>query len=153
MFKTPSFLAKRTFLQVTRPSARIQVQWRHSSTGGGKRHHQRRTNRQVIAASGAVMLALGLSPWFMTQIHSDAVQVESDDSEVSFGALVRSYAVYTMCSIPALVDNSPRLLQLASVPGLRWFTEALVRITFFDQVSRSSHMAFQHSHQRSSYSS
>lgn len=147
MFKAPSLLPKRTFLQVTRPSSRIQ--WRYSSTNGGRRPPRpRQTNRQALVASGAVMLALGLSPWYMTQIHADAAmqsQTESDDTEVSLRALVRSYAVYTMCSIPALVDYSPKLLELGSVPGLKWITEALVRVTFFDQVSCS----LPHSRQRS----
>ncbi|KAJ7250111.1 FAD-linked oxidoreductase-like protein [Mycena haematopus] len=59
------------------------------------------------------------------------------DDEVtrsSFGSLVRTYVVYTMCSIPALVDNAPWLLQTcSSIPGFRWITEAFVRVTFFDQ--------------------
>ncbi|KAG6910629.1 hypothetical protein DXG01_009138 [Tephrocybe rancida] len=38
-----------------------------------------------------------------------------------------------MCSIPSLVDNSPRLLQFAMLPGIRWFAETFVRMTFFDQ--------------------
>ncbi|KAF9466939.1 hypothetical protein BDZ94DRAFT_92555 [Collybia nuda] len=138
MFKAPSLLAKRSLIHLTRPSASLQ--WRHSSTSGGRRA-PRRTNRPILVASGAVMLALGLSPWYMTQIHADAAmdsETESDDAGVSLGALVRSYAVYTMCSIPALVDYSPKLLELGSLPGLKWITEALVRVTFFDQVSRSS---------------
>ncbi|KAG5335773.1 hypothetical protein E4T56_gene13817 [Termitomyces sp. T112] len=53
--------------------------------------------------------------------------------EMTFSELVRAYAVFTMCSFPTLVDNSPRLLQLATLPGLRWFGERFVRWTFFDQ--------------------
>lgn len=50
-------------------------------------------------------------------------------------ALIRSYAVYTMCSIPALVDWSPAILgTLMSVPVLRSATEAVMRATFFAQV-------------------
>ncbi|KAG6855380.1 hypothetical protein H0H87_003919 [Tephrocybe sp. NHM501043] len=52
---------------------------------------------------------------------------------MSFRALIRSYAVFTMCSIPALVDNSPRLLELAMLPGISWLAETFVRMTFFDQ--------------------
>ena len=55
--------------------------------------------------------------------------------ESSLGSLVRAYTVYTMCSVPALVDASPRLLSfLTSIPGLKQITEGFVRITFFDQV-------------------
>ena len=57
------------------------------------------------------------------------------NKELSLGSLVRAYTVYTMCSIPALVDASPRLLSfLSSIPGLKQITDAFVRITFFDQV-------------------
>jgi proline dehydrogenase len=56
-------------------------------------------------------------------------------TESSLGSLLRAYTVYTMCSVPALVDASPRLLSfLTSIPGLKQITEAAVRITFFDQV-------------------
>ena len=55
--------------------------------------------------------------------------------ESSLGSFVRAYTVYTMCSVPALVDASPRILSfLTSIPGIKHITEALVRITFFDQV-------------------
>ena len=53
----------------------------------------------------------------------------------SLGSFVRAYSVYAMCSVPALVDASPRLLSfLTSIPGIKQITEAFVRITFFDQV-------------------
>ena len=53
----------------------------------------------------------------------------------SLGSFVRAYTVYTLCSVPALVDASPRILSvLTSVPGIKQITEAFVRITFFDQV-------------------
>ena len=55
--------------------------------------------------------------------------------ESSLGSYVRAYTVYTMCSVPALVDASPRLLSFfTSIPGIKQITEAFVRITFFDQV-------------------
>lgn len=51
------------------------------------------------------------------------------------GSLIRSYLVYTMCSVPALVDYSPQLLAfLTSIPGIKQITETVVRVTFFDQV-------------------
>ncbi|KAF8907642.1 FAD-linked oxidoreductase-like protein [Gymnopilus junonius] len=59
---------------------------------------------------------------------------KGNPSVTSLGSLVRAYVVYTMCSVPALVDASPKLLSvLSSVPGLKQITEAFVRITFFDQ--------------------
>ena len=58
--------------------------------------------------------------------------------ESSLGSFVRAYTVYTMCSVPALVDASPRILSfLTSIPGIKQITEAFVRITFFDQVRYS----------------
>ncbi|KAF5376968.1 hypothetical protein D9615_007235 [Tricholomella constricta] len=78
--------------------------------------------------SGGLLLALA------STIHADSAPVAPDEMrDMPLSALVRSYAVYTMCSIPALVDNSPRLLQLASLPGIRSIAEAFVRVTFFDQ--------------------
>ncbi|ESK84830.1 proline dehydrogenase [Moniliophthora roreri MCA 2997] len=55
-------------------------------------------------------------------------------SSASFGSLIRSYVVYSMCSVPALVDMAPSLLQFfTSIPVIKDVTEAIVRITFFDQ--------------------
>lgn len=52
--------------------------------------------------------------------------------------LIRTYVVYSFCSIPGLVDWSPKILNtLLAVPGLRGVTEAVVRETFFSHVSRS----------------
>lgn len=50
--------------------------------------------------------------------------------------LLRSYFVYTLCSLPALIDNAPSLLHTfthSPIPGLKGFTEAIVRRTFFAQ--------------------
>lgn len=53
----------------------------------------------------------------------------------SLSTLIRAYVVYSFCSVPALVDWSPALLEtLSSIPGLKQITEAVVRATFFDQV-------------------
>jgi proline dehydrogenase len=49
--------------------------------------------------------------------------------------MLRSYVVYTMCCIPALVDWSPKILgTLLSIPVVGDVTELLVRVTFFAQV-------------------
>ncbi len=53
--------------------------------------------------------------------------------------LVRTYIVYTLCSVPFLVDWSPTILStLMAIPGIKQITEAVVRVTFFDQVRLSS---------------
>ncbi|KDQ17664.1 hypothetical protein BOTBODRAFT_29830 [Botryobasidium botryosum FD-172 SS1] len=52
----------------------------------------------------------------------------------SMTSLVRSYVVYTMCSIPSLVDYSPTILStLQAIPGIKQVTETVVRHTFFAQ--------------------
>ncbi|KAJ7129960.1 FAD-linked oxidoreductase-like protein [Mycena filopes] len=104
----------------------------------------RRPGRGLALVSGG--LALGLAGLWGSQIHADSAAAAVSfpattatckpkrDEAASFGALVRTYVVYTMCSIPALVDNAPWLLKtLSSIPGIRWITEKVVRVTFFDQ--------------------
>ncbi|KAJ7649533.1 FAD-linked oxidoreductase [Mycena polygramma] len=96
--------------------------------------------RRIAIASGG--LALGLGAFMTSKLHGDSVafpatsKPKRDEGAIrsSFGTLLRTYVVYTMCSIPALVDNAPWLLEtFTSIPGLRWITEVIVRVTFFDQ--------------------
>ncbi len=57
--------------------------------------------------------------------------------------LIRTYVVYSFCSVPALVDWAPGLLAaLSAVPGLKHVTEAVVRATFFNQVGVVSRVGF-----------
>jgi proline dehydrogenase len=101
-------------------------------------------NKIALASGG--LAALGLGTLWTSRISADSAAALSlpitptsdggdDPAQSTFRTLLRTYVVYSMCSMPALVDNAPRLLEVfTSVPGLRWITEALVRITFFDQV-------------------
>ncbi|KAJ7885777.1 FAD-linked oxidoreductase-like protein [Mycena olivaceomarginata] len=102
--------------------------------------------RRFALVSGGAALSLGLATILASKTYADSATAvafpatsrsKRDDPEAtrsSFGTLVRTYVVYTMCSIPALVDNAPWLLEtFSSIPGLRWITEAIVRVTFFDQ--------------------
>ncbi|KAJ7671859.1 FAD-linked oxidoreductase-like protein [Mycena rosella] len=100
----------------------------------------RPAGRRIALASGGI--ALGLATLLSSKIYADSAAVvslpskpkEDEATRSSFGTLVRTYVVYTMCSIPALVDSAPWLLDtFTSIPGLRWITETLVRVTFFDQ--------------------
>jgi len=106
------------------------------------------TRRRISILSGGLLLTLGvgLSPFYPSSLLADSstthqqrqlVSYTMDDTtKSSLAALVRSYFVYTMCSVPMLVDNSPKILKvLTSIPGVRQITEAFVRITFFEQVS------------------
>ncbi|RPD59460.1 FAD-linked oxidoreductase [Lentinus tigrinus ALCF2SS1-6] len=54
--------------------------------------------------------------------------------QTPLSTLIRTYVVYSFCSVPALVDLAPTILAtLSAVPGLKQITEAFVRVTFFDQ--------------------
>jgi proline dehydrogenase len=56
--------------------------------------------------------------------------------KIPLSTLVRSYVVYSMCSLPLLVDKSPEILSaLTSIPGAKQITEAFLRATFFSQVT------------------
>ncbi|EAU93303.2 proline dehydrogenase [Coprinopsis cinerea okayama7 len=49
-------------------------------------------------------------------------------------ALARSYVVYSLCSIPAIVDYAPSLLDfIGRIPVLNHVAYSLIKITFFDQ--------------------
>ncbi|KAJ7148903.1 hypothetical protein C8R46DRAFT_1311053 [Mycena filopes] len=85
----------------------------------------------IVIVSGG--FALGLGGVWASKIHADsAVSFPANSNpkrdegvtQSSLSALVRTYVVYTMCSIPALVDNAPWLLKtLSGIPGVRWITE------------------------------
>lgn len=66
---------------------------------------------------------------------SPDVERQQEDFRPPLSALIRAYIVYSICSIPPLVNAAPKLLSLCqSIPGLRQITEAVVRVTFFNQV-------------------
>ncbi|RDB24578.1 Proline dehydrogenase 1, mitochondrial [Hypsizygus marmoreus] len=137
MLRVYGLLTRRSLLQVSRRIGCPQITWRNTSTHSGRSDKHRRT---IGIVSGGALLALGLSPFYVSNIHADAAlpaqgspPTVNDSDEASLGSLIRAYAVFTMCSIPVLVDNSPKLLELAMLPGIRWFAETLVRITFFEQ--------------------
>ncbi|KAK0204224.1 FAD-linked oxidoreductase-like protein [Desarmillaria ectypa] len=93
-----------------------------------------RTSRlRTGAISGGILLATGLG-LSSSPIHADSDSDESANKGTPLRELVRSYLVFTMCSFPTLIDISPAMLDvLTSIPGVKQVTEALVRITFFNQ--------------------
>ncbi|KAG6901249.1 hypothetical protein C0995_014626 [Termitomyces sp. Mi166 len=135
MFKTTTTSSRPILVQASylpsRSSFRTPVprhQCRNTSSGAGR---DSRTKRWKLGLySGGALLATWLVS--LPIIHADAVAPDPT-KEMTFGELVRAYAVFTMCSFPTLVDNSPRLLQLATSPGISWLGERFVRWTFFDQ--------------------
>lgn len=67
-------------------------------------------------------------------LKSDSFPSPATPHKQPLRSLLRSYVVYSLCSIPPLVDNSPTILNLLStIPGLKQLTFGLVRVTFFDQ--------------------
>ncbi|KAI0757553.1 FAD-linked oxidoreductase-like protein [Daedaleopsis nitida] len=62
------------------------------------------------------------------------VPISPANPSAPLSELVRTYIVYSLCSLPLLVDWSPSLLStLMAIPGVKQITEAVVRVTFFDQ--------------------
>ncbi|KIJ98279.1 hypothetical protein K443DRAFT_680913 [Laccaria amethystina LaAM-08-1] len=79
-----------------------------------------------------ILTAFALSSPFYLFLNSNSNH--DDPLRPPISALLRSYMVYSMCSIPALVDASPRIIDaLNAVPGLRQAAHAFVRVTFFNQ--------------------
>lgn len=91
-----------------------------------------RMARPRIALLGVVGGSLYL---WDTMIHADPDNMDRGSKRpTSLSTLLRSYVVYTLCSVPVLVDYSPAVLAaLTSVPGVNRVTEAIVRSTFFAQ--------------------
>lgn len=100
-----------------------------------------RTRSVPLARIG---LASGVALLLASTIHADAPPERDDESAshappvrppTPLSALIRAYIVYSLCSIPALVDASPSILSACeAIPGLRQLVHAIVRVTFFDQV-------------------
>jgi proline dehydrogenase len=95
----------------------------------------RNINRLAIGLASTTLLG----SFVFLNLHRDTLNPSASDrseDKTSLLSLIRTYAVYSLCSVPVLVDNSPEILSaLMSVPGLRQITEAVVRATFFSQVS------------------
>lgn len=97
-----------------------------------------RLYRAGLVAGGVLTASLVLgNVW--GPVHADAPVAEAEKApgkpQKPLSSLIRSYVVYSMCSIPALVDWAPSILAtLTTIPGLKQVTEAIVRVTFFDQV-------------------
>lgn len=89
----------------------------------------RRPSRISIVGGGAFAASSVLGYY----VYADA-SPPTERAPTPLSKLVTSYVVYSLCSIPGLVDTSPALLAFCtSVPGLRQLTEAFVRATFFTQ--------------------
>ncbi|QRV91724.1 proline dehydrogenase [Ceratobasidium sp. AG-Ba] len=86
--------------------------------------------RGRLIGLGAAAGVLGVGTLAVTA-HADS---EAATPGSSLSSLMRSYLVYTLCSVSPLVNNSPAILSTCSnIPGLKEITEAVVRRTFFAQ--------------------
>jgi proline dehydrogenase len=96
-----------------------------------------RTSRRlrISAAGGGALTVTTLIFGWGYSLHADAAPPSVERALAPLPRLFTSYVVYSMCSVPGLVDASPGLLAVCtSIPGLRQLTEAFVRATFFTQV-------------------
>ncbi|KEP51851.1 proline dehydrogenase [Rhizoctonia solani 123E] len=86
--------------------------------------------RQRVGTWGIGLGSCAVSLSVIATIYAD---VETEPA-TSLGNLLRSYFVYSMCSVPTLVDWSPAILDTcASIPGIREVSRAFIRRTFFAQ--------------------
>jgi proline dehydrogenase len=100
----------------------------------------RRTSKALLL-SGAALGAGALAYALRAPAHADAAALlDAEEHSPQAHAqpplrdLLRSYVVYTLCSVPFLVDYSPTILDAClAVPGVSVLTEAFVRATFFGQ--------------------
>lgn len=87
---------------------------------------------------------LGAAVVLPTTLMADTVEdqlatsprISNSLSSMSTGSIIRSYLVYTACSIPFLIDYAPTLLSTftkSPIPGLSSLTNFIVRHTFFAQ--------------------
>ncbi|KAG9084581.1 hypothetical protein FRC06_003989, partial [Ceratobasidium sp. 370] len=89
-------------------------------------------SRSQLVNVGLGTCAISVAGLAGVAIYADAP--EPSETRAPLGTLLRSYLVYSACSVPAFVNYSPILLEAcASVPGLKQVSEAVVRRTFFAQ--------------------
>lgn len=116
-------------------------------TASRQYHHLRNAPRRlprfgtgvVLVAGVATTTTFAFSVLGPTDVYADTSDgTNGEDSgirSVPLTSLLRSYFVFSVCSVPAFVDWSPHIISfMTSVPGLKQLAEALVRRSFFAQV-------------------
>ncbi len=115
------------------------------SAAAGRSHPIRRAflTRRTFSRATLGALTFGSLACASTTVFADAdadladLQGHGQYRVAPFSSLVRAYIVFSMCSIPWLVDVSPMILKtFSSVPVVREVTEGFLRMTFFKQVSQ-----------------
>lgn len=116
----------------------VSRQYHHFSNGPPRRF-PRLGARLVLAAGVGATTAFAFSRLGPTNVYADT----SDDANLEdhsirnapLTSLLRSYFVFSACSVPAFVDWSPHIISfMTSIPGLKQLTAAVVRRSFFAQV-------------------
>ncbi|KAF5369423.1 hypothetical protein D9758_002602 [Tetrapyrgos nigripes] len=138
-----SSLVRKTTLQTSFRCFSRQFGRRHASSHSGRSTTTTLSLRRSFRAglTGGVLAFVAAGVFGINHIRADSQAHAYDDqdkldgmSKDSIGVLLRTYIVYSMCSIPGLIDVAPKMLDvLTSIPVAREITQAFVRITFFDQ--------------------
>jgi proline dehydrogenase len=101
------------------PLSRTVLKWTLAGTGLG---------------IGLTATGLGVALYQESNLRATAER-EGTRPPTPLRELLRTYVVYGLCSFPTLVDWSPTILStLLGIPLVNKITEAVVRVTFFDQV-------------------
>ncbi|KAL5534774.1 hypothetical protein ACEPAG_1238 [Sanghuangporus baumii] len=99
--------------------------------------HPRRVRPRLLGTLAITSAVTGSAYLYLHQpvsLDSSSPSRHDEESEEPLSTLLRTYIVYSMCSIPWLVDNSSKILDvLMSIPLVKQITEAVVRATFFAQ--------------------
>jgi proline dehydrogenase len=141
----PKTTLKATHLSLRlRPALRRHVivqTIRSKTTSSSKPLSSRRGFRYASYAGGLsiglVAGSIGAALWREDRLRAEAT-AKGTRPPTPLRELVRTYVVYSLCSIPALVDASPKILStLMNVPVVNKIAEAVVRVTFFDQVQHT----------------
>lgn len=95
--------------------------------------------RAVLVTGVATTTAFAFSTLGASDVYADTGDFANVNDptirSVPLTSLLRSYFVFSVCSVPTFVDWSPHIISfMTSVPGLKQLVEVLVRRSFFAQV-------------------
>lgn len=119
-------------------TATFSASRRNTSVGGIRTHHTAfptlTARRLTLFATTTLLIGLPTAAFYLDgDGDHDTPEVREQPSILS---LLRSYAVFTICSVPPVVDHAPDIISaLLAVPGIKQLAELGIKYTFFDQVS------------------
>jgi proline dehydrogenase len=95
--------------------------------------------RVVLVTGVATATAFAFSTLGASDVYADTSDFANVEDftirSVQLTSLLRSYFVFSVCSVPRFVDWSPHIISfMSSVPGLKQLVGVLVRRSFFAQV-------------------